>query len=277
MPIDEFADLKLAANEAPALANPTADQVADYIKAFKKQLRRLEADGLKVSDFRDFYLTPRQKQTFSRLSDAVLNSGTRPVPGALSSARSSLLSDSEVIAENLRRRLREHWDNALPRRGKQTAQQAALDLLTKLTKEPPPEGSLNSTLRDRFFNNWRKRFLKRVGRDEALLRDLEVHAGIVFGSEDAPSAFCVVVRNDAGRTSLVGLDLDHAVIRHEDAVARAFQTGDASLLTSTVDSANLQLMTARENRYVIERLRELDQLYWSVKAGPAPRAIQPFR
>jgi hypothetical protein len=116
-----------------------------------------------------------------------------------------------------------------------------------------------------------------VAKDEALIRDLEVQAGIVFGSEQAPSAFSVLVRDDAGRFSFVSLNLDHAVIRHEDAVTRALRTGDASLLTSTVDSANLELMTARENRYVIERLRELDELYWSVRAGPAPRSIQPFR
>jgi len=110
-----------------------------------------------------------------------------------------------------------------------------------------------------------------------LIRDLEVQAGVVFGSESGPSAFCVLVHDEAGRFNFVSLDLDHAVIRHEDAVLRALRTNDATLLTSTVDSANLQLMTARENRFVIERLRDLDRLYWSVPAGPTPQAIQPFR
>ncbi len=143
---NDFPDLKLALNEAPAIANPTAEQVADAVKAFKKQLKRLNAEGLKAARFKDFYLTPRQGQTFSRLTDAILNSEGRVIPEGLTANRTVLLNESELNAANLRRRLKDHWDAALPRRGKQTAEQAALEILTKLTNEPAKTGTLNSSI-----------------------------------------------------------------------------------------------------------------------------------
>ncbi|GGO80019.1 hypothetical protein GCM10011348_15770 [Marinobacterium nitratireducens] len=53
----------------------------------------------------------------------------------------------------------------------------------------------------------------------------------------------------------VGLDIDHAVLRHEDAVEEALRTGDSRSLESTVSSDNLQFLFARENQNVIEVLR----------------------
>ena len=132
----------------------------------------------------------------------MLSSGARAIPEALTGRRASLLSESEVAAESLRRRVKAHWDAALPRRRKQTAEQAALDLLTELTKAPPKKGTLNSNIRDRLFDNWRERSLRRVAKDETLILDLEVQAGIVFAGEEAPSAFAVpIFRSRAHATS----------------------------------------------------------------------------
>lgn len=276
-PATALDELRLAADEAPLNATPTAEQVAKAINTLRAELEALEKEGLKAAAFREFYLTPRQAQTFSRLTDATLKSAARPLPVMAAAERATLLAEAEKNAENLRKRLARHWDEALPRRGKQTAEQAALDVLTKLQKAPSMTGTTNANVRDRFFDLWRERFLKRVAKDPDLILDLEVQAGVVFARGTGANAFRVLVRDEAGKLAFVGLDLDHAVIRHEDAVMRALRTNDASLLVSTVDSANLQLMTGRENQYVIEALRALDDQYWSVEPGPLVQAIQPFR
>ncbi|MBP7588525.1 MAG: hypothetical protein KBA72_11290 [Thermoanaerobaculia bacterium] len=205
-----------------------------------------------------FDLSPSQAETYGRIVDQVLTKQrVGSIPKGISAPRQELLRAAEEQAAALRERLRQHWDAALPR-GAKTREEAALALLQMLEQAVPPGKSRNAVIREAFFNLWRRRFVRRVAKDAGLIADLRAQTGIVFNAKpgQAGRSFSVPAIGHDGARVFIGLDVDHAAIRHADAVDAALQARDPRLLASTVDTANLQLMTARENQQVIEVLRK---------------------
>src|SRR5438105_5008614 len=103
-------------------------------------------------------------------------------------------------------------------------------------------------VRAKLFNEWRKRFMKRLGADRALAADLRAAAGIdIITDADVPR-FSLKLK--VGKTQVeIGFDVDHAETRLTDAVRNAKRPED---LLSVIDSEGMQLLTPRENRIQIE-------------------------
>ena len=224
-----------------------------------------------------FDLPEAQKETFGAFLDRLFTDHSASPVHVRNPRRQALLQQSFTRAANLRARLQTHWDGALPRRGTQSLAEAVLSVLQRLRARTATTVTENQWIRRALFNLWRRRFIKSVARDHALVRDLESQAGIIFNLRPGRggNAFSIpAIDHDGGRV-LVGLDVDHGVIRHEDAVRRALQTGDASHLESTVDSSNLQMMTARQNQTVIETLRRHDREMWSAPPQTPPPSVTP--
>jgi hypothetical protein len=260
---------------------PGTEEVEKAKAELKAQLKDLEAKHTRgapfeTPQFSSLYLTRQQELTFARLSDSLLTSGERAVPAGLSAERTALIRKAEADADGLRRRLTAHWNASLPDPSR-SARDLAGDVLQDVRANTPATKA-NRKIRDRFFDEWRDTFYERLASDEALLVDLEVQAGVVFNPKPGrgKNRLGLVARDEAGNIAWVNLDLDHTVIRHEDAVLRALRTNDANQLMSTIAASNLEIMPGRENRRVIEMLRSIDRQYWSVVAGPSPRAIQPI-
>jgi hypothetical protein len=112
-------------------------------------------------------------------------------------------------------------------------------------------------VRPRLYDRWRQRALRRIYNDAGLRSDLAQEAGIIVAHNPSSDSFSIHLwaEGPSGRTK-VPIDFDHANIGHSPAVRQALNRGDYRELMSTVDSANLQLMTGRENRNVIEELRK---------------------
>ena len=221
--------------------------------------------SLKPLNFEEIAVTASQKETFGCLAGSLFaDKAERAAPQAADATRAALLRKAESDAANLRGRMETHWATALPRRGKQTAEDAAFELLQDISKTTPAGSQANRAIRDKFFSSWRKRFLDSIARDQKLINDLQVQAGVIFNRNAGVggNAFSVPFR-DANGIRLVGLDIDHAIIRHEQAVINALRTGDSRHLLSTVDGKNLQFLTERENRNFIEELRKRDRSMWS--------------
>lgn len=133
---------------------------------------------------------------------------------------------------------------------------AAGRVFRELRKRRP--SNPNKFVRERLYNLWRNRALRRIYRDAQLRAELREQAGIIVGRNPKTGTISLHIRTQGhgGRRVRTPIDFDHGQIRHADAVADAIRTGDFSHLVSTVASSNLQLMTGRENRNFIEALRE---------------------
>jgi hypothetical protein len=271
-------EVQLAKFEGPDIAKPTKEEVDAARSAQKAELSAMEKQGLiDMPKFTDLAMSAPQEDTFARLNGVLLSSGKRAVPEGLSEARTAARQLAEQRALDLRQRVAAHWDAALPGRGKNklTASDAADLLYKQLTKEPPVKGTLNSAVRDSLYDNWRGRFIDLVSEDKKLVSDLKEWAGVTFTPPGSKvTAFRVQAVDSAGNVSWVDLNWDHA-FRHEDAVERAFRTGDSKWLIPTVDSANLAPNTARENQTFKEAINRQNESSWTVAPGPTPRAIQP--
>jgi hypothetical protein len=125
----------------------------------------------------------------------------------------------------------------------------------------------------RLYDPWRKRAMRRIYGDQALRRKLEEKAGIIIGRNEKTGTITMHVRTKSvtGQRVQTHIDFDHASIRHEDAVRQAIAANDFRQLTSTVNSNNLQLMTARENRNFIEAIRQAErEMVGAASATPPP-------
>lgn len=214
-----------AAQAAPKLAKPTA-------RAF-------------------IFLTRLQPQVLGRLLG-------RPLSQSAARLGTRAAQQAEDIAANIAARIRAHWDAALPKgvRSAADAAQRAFDELKRVNPANP-----NTFVRQRLYDAWRTRAMRRIYRDGALVRDLKEHAGIIVGRNPKTKTITIHVRTKSPTAKRVQthLDFDHGATRHEDAVRAALRADDPRPLVSTVDSANLQLMTARENRNFIEALRKAER------------------
>jgi hypothetical protein len=274
-------DLKLAKFEEPDIAKPTKQEVDDARQALKQQLEAMVAQGIiDKPQFDDLVMSVLQEDTFARLNGTLLSStGKRAVPEGLNAERVAARQLAENRAFDLRQRLAAHWDAARPGRGKikETAEEAAKKLYQELTKKAAPTGTLNREVRKSLYDNWRGRFINAVAHDKVLVRDLKEWAGITFTPPGSNlTAFRVQAVDGKGNLFWVDLNFDHA-FRHEEAVERAFRTGDSTLLRPTVDSKNLAPNLARENQVLKEGVHQENEGGWSVSPGrPTPLAVQPF-
>jgi hypothetical protein len=270
---------KLAKFEGPDIAKPTKEEVDAARSALRAELDAMVKQGIiDAPRFDDLVMSVPQEDTFARLNGVLLSSGRRAVPEGLSPARTAARQLAENRAIDLRQRLATHWDAALPGRGKKklTAAEAAGLLYKELTKDPPTKGTLNAAVRDSLYDNWRGRFIDLVSEDKDLVGDLKEWAGVTFTPPGSKvTAFRVQAIDSKGNLSWVDLNWDHA-FRHEDAVERAFRTGDSTWLIPTVDSANLAPNTARENQTFKEAINRQNERGWTIAPGPTPRATQPF-
>lgn len=231
-----------------------------------EEFERLSQTDLKPLKYQDVALPLQQKETFGRLTGRLFtDSSQRVASKAASEASAELLRTAESQAANLRHRLEAHWARALPRRGKQTAEDTAMELLKEVSKEGLTGGAANREIREKFLNRWRERFLRSVAKDTELVKDMRTQAGVIFNPNPGPkgNSFGVPFRDANGGVSLVGLDVDHAIVGHSEAVIDALRTGDSRFLTSAVDAKNLQLLTQRENRNFIETIRTDNRLNWA--------------
>jgi hypothetical protein len=169
------------------------------------------------------------------------------------------LQEAENLAAGLAARIARHWQAALPR-GQQNALAVCQRIFVRLKAamgravKPNP----NTYVRDRLYQEWRKRAMKRIGSDAALVRDLNDEAGIIVGQNPLTRNWTIHIRTRGPNAARVQthVDFDHAIVGHQTAVADALRLNDARPLISTIDLGNLQLMAARENRNFIEALRK---------------------
>jgi protein required for attachment to host cells len=224
----------------------------------KRQRQELPDDPrrAKVQEppFSRFALSPEQEA----LAGFLLG---RPWSSSPREGESSSHSSWEQAAA-IRARLREHWEAALPRRTL-TAVEAVEKAFRKVNEARGKDSSpLNQQLRKFLFNPWRRRFLRRVAADAALVAAL-ADAGIVLrqSGKKGRNAFAIPAYDRNGANADVGLDIDHALVGHAEALTRALEENNPQHLLEIISAPNLQLMTARENRQVIEILRK-DAAKW---------------
>jgi hypothetical protein len=207
---------------------------------------------IKAATARAFMFLTREQPVFlGRLLGRRLSLTT---PGNVKSG----LQAAERSAADVVRRIRSHWDAAVSRVGgaAQTAQQVFARL--RATRPANP----NTWVREKLFDAWRQRAMRRIYNDQALVRDLKEQFGIIIGKNPRTGTISMHIRTKSltsGGRVQTPLDFDHATIGHANAVAEALRTNDFRRLISTVDSSNLQLLTGRENRNFIEALREAER------------------
>lgn len=218
--------------------------IKEITEAFREFPSTGISSAIKSPTIRGFrFLNRSQPQVLGRILGRLLNRSAEQVPAGLQSA--------EAVASDLVRRIRLHWDAAVTGK-RETADRAARRVFDELKRQNPEKP--NEWVRGHLYDLWRKRALRRVHRDSMLRRELQERAGIIVGYNPKTDTYSLHIRTTAPRGT--PFDFDHAVIGHEEAVQRALATGDYRHLVSTVDSSNLQLLTARENRSFIEALRD---------------------
>ncbi len=195
---------------------------------------------------RRFVLSQPQMAVTGLLLGRIMDASRAPVRAGLKA--------SDDAAEDLVQRIRAHWEAALPKSGL-NAEQTAQRIFKRLQSVRPRNP--NDWVRTKFFDLWRRRAMRRVNNDAALRRDLQERAGIILGRPGSTNSMYLRTQVADGSTSSTVLDIDHGVIKHEHAVAAALKPpGDYRQLISTVVTSNLQIVTARENRQVLEALRK---------------------
>jgi hypothetical protein len=190
------------------------------------------------------FLNPRQPQVLGSLLG-------RPLSGAPAAA-----AQVAETAQSLRARIAAHWDAARPAGGTDAAVRRIFDELKRVNP-----GNPNKWVRGRLYDRWRSRALGRIQRDASLVSDLREQAGIIIGRNQKTGTVSIHIRTKAsggGRTQ-TPLDFDHFHTGHAQAVTQALRDNDYRALFTTIDSANLQLITGRENRNFIEALRQTNR------------------
>lgn len=234
-------------NDEAALAR----QVDDAFREFTPTAKAVP-QVIKTATARAFMFLTREQPVFlGRLLGRLLS---RTIPGAVKSG----LQAAERSAADVARRIRSHWDAAVSRVGgaAQTAQQVFERLKAARPANP------NTWVREKLYDAWRERAMRRIYNDQALVRELKEKFGIIVGKNPKTGTISMHIRTKpltSGGRVQTPLDFDRATIGHANAVAEALATNDFRRLISTVDSSNLQLLTGRENRNFIEALRNAEK------------------
>ncbi len=198
---------------------------------------------------------------------------------ALSAQRRAALRLADERARDMLLQIRRHWEAALPPR---TA--SAADAARRVYQRMPENltsSEANNWIRDRLFNPWRTRAMRRIFNDRQLRANLR-EAGITIhwrpnARRTGPrtiGSFRIRGRNLRGEIEHVTLDIDHALTRHEDAVLDAISRRSWQPLVSTVEATNMQLLTGRENRIVIEALRRQARELWDNATAILPAHLR---
>jgi hypothetical protein len=112
----------------------------------------------------------------------------------------------------------------------------------------------NEWFREKLFNPWRDRALRRIYADTGLRQSLNKKASIVLGN-NGKSITIGIKGTENGKDVVIPLNVDH-ITGHAEAVKKALVSGKASYLVETVAARYLQLLSGRENQAQIERLRD---------------------
>lgn len=220
-----------------------------------ERFKRIAADAPKaVKALLSFGLDQRQARTVEHLLGKLFG---QPIE------RSAIreVRDAQDAASGLISKMKRHWDAALPDGQTRAATLKAVfdDLQAELKRNP----KLNPSrfVRKKLFDQWRKRFMKRLGRDSALRAELRAATGIELLMDSEVPKFSLTLKV-GGKEISFGFDVDHAETRLSDAVRDAKRPED---LLSVIDSDGMQLLTPLENRTQIEALRKATREYF-VKA-----------
>lgn len=229
-----------------------------------ERFKRVAADNPKsVNALVSFGLEPDQARTLEQLlgqlfGQPIVKTGTRNVRKAQSRAN------------NLIAAMKKHWDDALPKgTTREAVLKSAFDRL-KAAQRTNPNVNPSRFVRKELFDPWRKRAMQRLGADRALVAELRAATGIEIITDSDVPKFSLTLKVDKTQVK-IGFDVDHAETRLSDAVREAKRPDD---LLSVIDSEGMQLLTPRENRLQIERLRKASREYFD-KADEA--AVDYFR
>jgi hypothetical protein len=259
-PAQPAAGKSLSAPHDPSVdVNEAAKQLSSETKS---ELKRTGSKALKDIPLEGMLGSRAKEKTLGNLVGRLLTDETeRAAPLGLSPAQAARFRQAEKEAADLRRSLAAMWTAATPPGG---AESLAKKILAQVSGMKASEA--NDIVRTKLFDLWRDRFYNRVRNDKDLMNLLKSMAGVM----DNGSSLSIPFLDAEGELAMVGLDVDHAVIGHAQAVEKAIRTGDASALLSTVDSKNLQLLFQRENRNFIEMLRNLSR---DEVTGASPGAV----
>jgi len=165
---------------------------------------------------------------------------------------------AQQTASRIRQLLETRWNQAIAelRGSMDTAARQAYDAMLSAEGRQ----SAGEIIRKILFDPIRKAAVTRIKNDPELVRLLETEAGIFVGAGGGPSLYLKAL-NQENRLIKIGLDFDHAETALANAVRAAVDTRDYRQLMSIIDPANLQLLTARETRNVIETLRRYAEMW----------------
>jgi hypothetical protein len=173
---------------------------------------------------------------------------------------------ARAAARALLDRIGEHWDRATSRHHP-TADVAARQVYDEMLRTSPENPA--AFVREKLFDLWRNRFLTRLQNDTALRADLRNQAAIsVWRSGDRLSIESIT---PAGSFVSIKLDVDHSAEGLSKATYRAISEGSFQPLVGLVRSASLTFVTQRENRNVLETLRNKNEAMGQVMQRPPRR------
>lgn len=220
-------------------------------RALERAKRAAATSPYSVNDLLSFGLEQQQVRTLEQLLGQLF--GT---PIELATTRE--LRNAQGAANELITEMKAHWDKAIPTgRTRSDLLKSAFDELTGALKKDP---QLNPSrfIREKLFDPWRQRFMKRLGADRGLVSKLRSATGVEILTDSATPRFSLQLKVGNKQVEL-GFDVDHAETRLSDAVRSAKRPDD---LRSVIDSDGMQLLTPRENRLQIEALRKATREYF---------------
>jgi len=217
-----------------------------------ERFKRMAADNPKsVNALLSFGLEPHQSRTLEQLLGQLFGQPIKVV-GSIET-RNAQAAANKLIAS-----MKGHWDSALP--PGETRAAVLESVFTKLKAALKNDPNLNPSrfVRKELFDPWRKRFMKRLGADGALVKELRTATGIEIVTDSDIPKFSLKLKVGNSQASF-GFDVDHAETRLSDAVRTAKRPED---LLSVIESDGMQLLTPRENRIQIEALRKASREYF---------------
>lgn len=196
-------------------------------------------------------MPPKKARTLGALLDHELGRG-------MAEQGDALAREAQRVARGLSEELLKVWNAALPRRREIDA--LLEDTLRKLEAAIAADPGLNPTryVRTRLFDPWRDRFMTRLAAHEDLVRRLSGEAGleVVKGSGKQARPRLEMHWSIDGKPLVVGIDVDHAEVRLEEAVQHALgPPRNPAALMPIVRGESLQLTEPRQNRAVFEWVR----------------------
>lgn len=225
--------------------------------------KRTAADsGKDINKVLQFGLKPHQANTLEQLLGQLF--GQAIEMGGSPETRKAQEAANKLIAA-----MKKHWDAAMPKGSSRADLLNGAFAKMKAFKQANPTLSASKTVRTALFDPWRKRFMKSLAADEALVRELREAAGIQILTDGDTPRFFIELKVGAKKVQ-IGFDVDHAETRLSEAVRDAKAARD---LGSVIDSEGMQLLTPRENQREIEALRKASREYDA--AADAAASTQP--